>query len=341
MDIRGLKKYIYENKYIEQILEAIGCHHIQYHFSGDYFTCANADGDNKKAIVVYNSESLNCINYTRNITKINRPADLIDLVCYAKNISFPEGLKYISSELGISYYYDFDEDTPESLKLLDMLDDLKSGDITEEKTVLKPISETVLSYYKPYVNALFYEDNIDYATQKEFEIGFDMFTNRYTIPIRSEIGDLIGVKGRYFYRNVPEVKNKYIYIEPCPKSKVIYGLNKTLPFIKRQGRVYIGESEKFVMQLWSYGYRNSGAIGGKELSVYQNNLLIRIGADIVFCFDKDVKKSEYEDTAKSFPEGIPLYYVYDEDNILSPKEAPSDDPYKWQHLIENNIYRLR
>ena len=58
-----------------------------------------------------------------------------------------------------------------------------------------------------------YEDNIDYSTQKEFEIGFDEESNRYTIPIRSEIGDVVGVKGRYFDRKVPEGENKYIYLD--------------------------------------------------------------------------------------------------------------------------------
>jgi DNA primase len=33
--------------------------------------------------------------------------------------------------------------------------------------------------------------------------------------------------------------------------------------------------------------------------------------------------------------------MFDEDNILDEKESPTDDPIKWKHLVENNIYRLR
>lgn len=125
------------------------------------------------------------------------------------------------------------------------------------------------------------------------------------------------------------------------KTKIIYGLYKTLPYIKRTGRIYVGESEKFVKQAWSYGYQNTGGTGGKELSQYQIDMLVRLSVDIVLCLDKDVKKEELEELAERFPDGVPLYYMFDEDNILDEKESPTDDPIKWRYLVENNIYRLR
>ena len=222
-----------------------------------------------------------------------------------------------------------------------MLEDMDSNISEEKEKPLQPISENILSYYKPYVNDLFYEDYIDYETQREFEIGFDEETNRYTIPIRSELGDLVGVKARYFDRKVPDGMSKYIYLEPCAKSKIIYGLYKTLPYIKRVGRIYVGEAEKFVEQAWSYGYRNTGGTGGKELSQYQIDLLVRLGVDIIFCFDKDVTREELEELAERFPEGVPLYYMFDEDNVLNEKESPTDKPVSWEHMVKNNIYRLR
>jgi len=226
LDVKELKNYIYENRYVEQILESIGCHHIKYHASSGYWTCANATGDNNGAIVLYNSEYLMCQNYTRQMIKTNRNTDIVDLVCYTKDLTFPKGLQFICDEIGMSYYHDFEEDIPESFKILKMIDDMSSNTNIEKEKPLKPISESVLSYYKRYGNDLFYEDNIDYSTQKEFEIGFDEESNRYTIPIRSELGDLVGIKGRYFYREVPEGENKYIYLEPCARSKIIYGLYK-------------------------------------------------------------------------------------------------------------------
>ena len=341
MDVQELKNYIYENKYVEQILDSIGCHHIKYHPSNEYWSCANADGYNNGAIVIYDNEFLMCMNYTRQMVKGNRNTDLIDLVCYTKHLTFPQGLKFICEEIGISYYHDFEEDIPESFRILQMIADMNTNITEEKEKPLTPINEHILSYYKPYVNDIFYEDNIDYKTQREFEIGFDEETNRYTIPIRSEIGDLVGVKGRYFYREVPENENKYIYLEPCSKSKILYGLHKTIECIKNKGVVYVFESEKAVMQLWSYGYKNAVSTGGKTISRHQVELLVRLGVKIVFCFDKDVEKSEYENIALMFPDNIPLFYMFDEDNLLDGHESPSDDSNKWQKLKENNVYKLR
>lgn len=341
MDTKELKNYIFENNYVEQILESVGCHHIKYHSTGAYWTAGNPDGDNRGAIILYNNESLICLNKTRQMIRGNRQTDIIDLVCFIKNLTFPEGLKELCSEIGISYYHDFEEDIPDSFKILKMLEEMDSNITEEKERPLKPISESILSYYKPYVNDLFYEDYIDYETQREFEIGFDEETNRYTIPIRSELGDLVGVKARYFDRKVPDGMNKYIYLEPCAKSKVVYGLYKTLPYIKRAGRVFVAESEKAVLQLWSYGYRNCAATGGKSMSNQQIDMLVRTGSTIILCLDKDVKKNEIMEITERFPDNIPLYYIFDEDNILSEKESPSDNPQKWEQLVKNNIYKLR
>ncbi len=339
MDVKELKNYIYENQFVEQILDSIGCHHIRYHST--YWTCANADGDNNNAITVYNNEFLSCVNYTRQMIKVNRQTDIVDLVCYTKKLAFPNGLKFICDEIGMSYYHDFEENIPESFKLLNLLEDMNSNHIQEKEKPLKPIPECILSYYQPFVNKLFFDDHITYATQREFEIGFDTETNRYTIPIRSELGDLVGVKSRYFYQTVPENEMKYLYLEPCARSKVIYGLHKTIGYIKQTGRIFVVEAEKAVLQLWSYGYQNAGATGGKKMSQYQIDLLVRLGATIIFAFDKDVQKDELEELADRFPEGIPLYYLYDEDNILVEKESPSDNQEHWEYMVKNNMYRLR
>lgn len=341
MDVRELKNYIYENRYVEQILESIKCHHIKYHTSGSYWTAANKDGDNKQAIVLRNNEYLYCENYTRQMTSTNRATDIIDLVCYTLCVSFPEALKAICNEIGMSYYHDFEEDIPESFRILKMLEEMNSELDEEKERPLRPISEDILSYYKRYVNDFFYDDNIDYQTQNEFEIGYDETTNRITIPIRSEIGDLVGVKGRLFKEELDDDDLKYLYIEPCARAKVIYGLYKTIDYIKQTGKIYVGESEKFPQQLWSYGYRNSGATGGKELSRHQIEMLVRLGVNIIFAFDKDVTKEELEELANRFPDGVPLFYIFDEDNILGENESPSDKPDKWKYMIENNIYKLR
>lgn len=344
LDIQELKRYIFENGYVEQILEAIQCHSIRYHanIENDYWTCANYDGDNKCAIVIYNTEYLLVKNYTRNMVEAQRTTDLIDLVCFNMKYDFINALQFICNEVGISYYHDFNEDIPESLLLLDMLDDMCSNFSDEDDEIaLKPINPNILDYYFPYVNDLFKKDNISYGTQKDFHIGYDYQTNRITIPIYSEIGDLVGVKGRLFKEYLDEDDIKYLYIIRCNKSRILYGLNKTLPYIKQMNFVFIVESEKAVLQLWTYGYRNCVATGGKTISKHQVDMLVRLGVVPIFCFDKDVSKEEIERIAEMFPEKYEVKYMFDEDNILMEKESPSDKPESWEHLVENNIYRIK
>lgn len=216
----------------------------------------------------------------------DRATDIIDLVCFCEKLSFPEGLKFICQEVGISYYHDFESDIPESLKILKLVNEMSTEQTDEKEVPLKPIPTEILDYYKPYVNDLFYEDGISYSTQKEFQIGYDTETNRITIPIYSEIGDLVGVKGRLFQKDVDESECKYLYLEKCAKSKILFGLNKTLPYIKRLGVVYVVESEKGVMQLWSYGYKNAVSTGGKNISRHQLDMLIRLALKLYFVLIK-------------------------------------------------------
>ena len=338
MDIKLLKEYIIDHNCIEQILTELQCGYIKYHSSG-YYTCSNPDGDNQNAIVVYN-DTLVCKNYTRQISN-KLKNDLIDLVCYIKDCNFPDALKWICQILGIDYYHDFTKDVPESLLITQMIFDMSESYQSNEDKPLIPISPKILTYYKPYVNDMFFKDHISYETQKEFNIGYDESTNRITIPIYSEIGDLVGVKGRLFKEELDKNDLKYIYLEPTSRARILFGLNKTIDYIKREQKVFVVEAEKGVMQGFSYGTCNIVGTGGKELSTTQIEMLTRLGVNIIFAFDKDVSKSEIEDLSKKFLDGVPIYYIYDEDDILDEKESPTDNPEKWNHLITNNIYNIK
>lgn len=340
MDIESLKERILEEDLIPVVLEELGCHHIKH--KDGFFQCANPDGDNTTAVCVYENTNLTTINYTRDIANGRKGSDLISLVEFYKNESFPYALKWICDVLDIDYYSDPNENLPESLKLTKMLLELQENDNTEEdEKPLKPIDEKILSYYKPFVNEMFAEDDVSYETQTEFEIGYDDESNRITIPIRDDLGSLVGVKGRYFYRDVPEGVNKFVYLEKCARSQILYGLYKTIQFIKQKRRVFVVEAEKGVLQLWNAGYYESVSTGGKKISQSQISKLTRLCVPIIFVFDKDVKKEELEYIAKRFIDEVEVYALIDEDNILLEKQSPTDDMKKFEKLLKENIYKLR
>ena len=341
MDIEILKEHILENNFIPTILEELGCHHIRK--KDGYFQCANPDGDNVTAVCVYENTNLTTINYTRDISNgKNIHTDLISLVEFYKNETFPYAVKWICDVLDIDYYSNLDEDLPKSLQLTKMLIEMQSVDTeAETEKPLKPIPEKILSYFKPYVNDMFNEDGVSYDTQAEFEIGYDEFTNRITIPIRDDLGNLVGVKARYFYRQVPEDEQKFMHIEKCARSQILYGLYKTINFIKKAQRVFVTEAEKGVQQLYDKGYFEAVATGGSKISKSQIDKLTRLCVPIIFVFDKDITKEELDDIASRFIDGTEVYALIDTIGILNEKESPTDNISKFEQLLEKCMYKLK
>ena len=337
MVVSDLKELILNNDYTEQILSELGCHHIVN--KGDYITCGNKDGDNKQAVTIYLNENLTCVNYTRQLSNDKRAHDIFDLICFAEGISFPEALKWTCDTLGIDYYQE-QQEIPDFIQIIKMLKGMSSDNGSEDNIPLMPISEKILSYYLPYSNTMFKEDNIPFSTQEEFEVGYDPSTNYITIPIRDELGSLVGVKGRWF-GSANETQNKYLYLEKCNKSRVLYGYFQNKEYIKHSAQLFITESEKSVMQLAGMEYRNVVATGGKTISKHQVELIARTGCSPVFAFDKDVSEEELQSIADMFADGIKIYAIIDTCNILGEKESPSDNSDKWIELATNHIYQIK
>lgn len=337
MDAQEIKNYIYNNELIEDILSALDCHHIKKH--SDFWTAGNPDGDNVSAIVIYNNENLTTLDYTRTLTKQARATDIFDLVAFFEECTFPEALRWCCNTLGLDYYSE-PEDKPESLQILEMLRSMSVGESDEDRAQLKPISEKILDYYLPYGNVMFENDGISLEIQREFGIGYDTCSNRITIPLRDSLGTLCGIKGRLF-GEPDEYDPKYLYLERCSKSKMLYGYYENREFIKNSNIIFCGEAEKFVLQTASYGYRNAVSFGGKSVSKTQMELLIRTGAKICLALDKDVQEDELKDIVSIFPENIPVYAIIDKENILLEKQSPSDDLNKWIKLVSNHIYQIK
>jgi DNA primase len=338
MDVAELKTYIYTNGLAKDILSALGCTRIKSH--SNYISAANPDGgDNPNAIILYLSEALICIDYTRNIVNANRTTDIFDLISYFKDCNFFQSLKWTCDALGLDYYSET-QDVPESLQILKLLKSMSIGEDEEDDSPVKPISEKILDYYLPYGSKMWEDSNVSLTTQRFFELSFDPCSNSIAIPIRDELGTLIAVKARKLEYNPNLGESKYFFLEPGAKSQVLYGLYQNLKLIQLQGIVYVGESERFVHQLYEMGYYGVST-GGSKVSKRQIEMLTRLGVKICFCFDEDISEEELRNIVEGFMDGIPIYAMIDRDNILDKKESPSDNLQKWQYLIKNNIYKIK
>lgn len=350
MDIKSLKNYLNNNQdKIQFILEELGFHHIKYHKGNpdDYLTFGNPQGDNTSAVSLYLNESLLVINYTRQICNSKENCDFIDLVKYFRDQEEPDNnffltLKWISEKAGLSYYHDFEKEEFQSLKVLKMLQGmLKKIDNKDDDDIpLKPKDEIILSYYFPWVNDMFLEDGISYSTQRTFEIGYDCNTNRITIPVRDEVKTLVGVKGRYGSREVPEGIEKYYYLESCSRGKILYGYYLTKKYIDENDIILVFEAEKSVLQCWSYGIRNVVATGGTKLGSNQIDKLTRLNKKVILCFDSDFTKDDIQKLRNRFLGYVDFSAIIDKNNLLKKKESPSDRKEVLEMLLKNNVYQF-
>ena len=293
INAQEIKEYIYENDKIEYILQELDMQGIKV--CGNYIQCGfpiSLDGKSKKSCVIYHTNDfLNVEAYTRDIKDEYGRSDIINLVCFVKSLYFTESLKWICDTLGLDYYSDPNEDLPESLKWTKMVMEVSKGE-KEKVERLKPINEKILDYYYKLGSVKFKKEGLSYSTQRIFEVGYDLISDRITIPIRDELGTLVGVKGRRIDSKT-DMGDKYIYLEPCAKSQILYGLNLTKKYIKEKSEVIVVESEKSVMKLWDYGIKNAVAVGGHDLSRTQVEKLSRLCCnEIIICYDQDVHRGE-------------------------------------------------
>ena len=132
MDVQRLKEHILDNNLVPDILTEIGCHHIKTR--SDMIQAANPDGDNVTAICVYLNENLTTLNYTRQILPSGqtRTTDFMDLVSYIRNCSFFETIRWLCNFCGLDYYAD-EEELPESLQVLQFLNQMNKESSIEEE----------------------------------------------------------------------------------------------------------------------------------------------------------------------------------------------------------------
>lgn len=337
MDIRDLKEEILNREILADILSELGCHHIVDR--NDYITCGNKDGDNPRSIVVYKNEYISCTNYTRQITKNGRSADIFDLIAYSEDCSFAEAMKFACGVAGIDYYGEREEMSV-SRQMAKMLYGISFNEEDEDATPVKPISEEILGYFFPYGNKMWVDEGISLATQAEFGISYDPQTNYIAIPIYDALGSLVGVKGRYFGES-DDYHPKYIYLENCNKSKILFGHWQNRDHIKNSKYLIVVESEKSVLKLAEYGFRNAVATGGKTISKYQIELIARTGCTPVFAFDKDVQENELKQIADMFVDGITVYAVIDTNDLLNEKESPMDREDIWRKLYKDCVFKVK
>jgi len=357
-DLREIKNRIYDEELIIDILEALECLNINEEQNGQLFTAQlpiEFQSNNKRAVQVKNNESL-----TSHIRNRGIQGDIFSIIGYILfdcqefedvKENLYEIKAWICNLFGWNEYMDFVtgfKSIPKKQEwnswLKPYLSSNKTRDLFEDNLNRKnrPIDRSIFTRYimKPHYE--FIKSGINCQTQREFEIGFCMDTQRVIYPIYDNDGkEIVGIKGRYVGKNkdVAEQK-KYLYLIPCDKSILLYNLHRALPYIQEKQEVYVFESAKSCMLAYQYGFKNAVSIEGNEMSNVQAYLLIQLKVPIIFCFDKDMDLSFIKKQAKLIRGGI-CYTILDKEDLLNEKDSPIDRGKEtWEYLIKKHKYKL-
>jgi len=205
-----------------------------------------------------------------------------------------------------------------------------------------PLPESVLDEFVHAGHINWVRDNIPLHVQEEFEVCFDIQSERICLPTRDKGGRLVGVKGRST-RKEDEEKYKYLPIYAFQKSKELFNLHRAIDYIRASNTIILFESEKSCLKAHGFEQYNTASQMGSDLSKIQAAIIKNISPElnIILCFDSDKSVKEIKNMAKVFGKYENLYAVYDKVGLLNKGESPVDQTKEvWQKLLKHYCYKI-
>ena len=326
------KELLNQPEKLKEVLEHYNFHNVIIHQS--YISFGRSVDSSKKSIVIRltNNDYLYVKDYARNIQK-----DLFTYISEQRLAEFADILSTVKSILNITDYYDFFGDRG---IFGGFYERIRKRNISKINTY----DESLLDKYKMYGNARFVKDNISIDAQQFFGIRYDVESQGIVIPIRNQLGQLMGVKVRCNYE-VEDGEMKYYYLVPCSMSQTLFGYSQNYNHLVGN-TVYVLESEKSVMQCYSYGIRNCVALGSGSISNKQVQMLFELNPKkVIFLHDTGFTQ-EYIDRNISMVENYSRfsemeigYWDWENSKYKSDiKNSPTDLGYKiFKDILLNEI----
>lgn len=326
------EKLLEQPESIEHILYTFGFDKIR--IRNRELRCAFEPGMNPTAVVIrlQDNENLFVKDYERNIS-----LDLINYLIKSKNIPFKDVMNVIKQELHLDSIYNYKRKSGLFGGLYDKIS-RHNGEIS-----VTTYPEEILKQYGNTPNTLWLKDGISLSTQRKWGIGYDVESQRITMPIRTSTGEIMAIKGRANFE-LDEFTPKYLYIVNGPMSQTLFGYSENYSSLY-ENEILVVESEKSVLILDSWGYNNVVALGSNSLSTTQAKLLMSLNPKrVTFLLDKSLPLENTKrnaDLLKTFctMRQLEIRYWNWEDNLtLDDKSAPCDDTkVEFEYILTNEI----
>lgn len=307
---------------ILKVLESLDYQNITYNSSHNEYRFAREYGRNPSSVRL----SIDTLSYICFST--NERGNLYSLVMNKKSINFPKSLEYIADLLGLEKS-SFNKAVKVPFggfykKLI--------REIQEPEMSMQTYDESVLEEYLGKFNRKFFDDGISYKTQEKFNVGYDIWTNRITVPEYTFDGKICGIMGRSNDINCTK-EERWLPIIPCSRSLTLYGFHTNYECIQRKSLCVIGESEKFPQQLDTMGSNVGLGSCGCHLSdtqvKYIKGLLV---SKNILAYDEGLEEEYIREEAKKLKIDNAVFhnhvgYIWDSEHRVIPKGSkgsPSD-----------------
>lgn len=336
MSAEKLREYLIQNpEEIVKILEVTDFHSISFFDNKKEIRCAYYEGGNHTSVAI-NCETLQTYVFSKGIG-----GDLFYIISLHNNWSMSQTLNLIYKILNIKDVNELDIPF-----IFEGFYKKISAFNKQDKENILPVD--TLNRFVNHPSVRFAKDNISYLTQYKFKIKYDTITNRVIVPWFNKKGDLVGITGRYNFNDIGN-NPKWKAVENFPKGNYLYGIYENQKEIEEMDYVIIGESEKFVMQLDSYGYHNGLALGNCTITDKQARIIKSLPVKkIIIALDEGVNIEHILAQCEKLKGGIfnnnkEIWCIYDNENKVIPKESkasPTDfGKEKLEYLLKNCCFR--
>lgn len=322
MSITEIKKELCKNPdNIKKLLEYYKFYGI--HSTTKEIRCARDKESNKTSIRVMINDNLFAEDFAKAIK-----GDLFSIICNCRNLKLYEVINTTKALFNIENGL-IGETFQKKTVFGGIFDNLKKRN--EQVYSCETYREEILNDYNNGYNIRFLRDGISLKTQKKFNIGYCNETNRITVPWRDYEGKIVGIMGRY--NGTSDNLPKWFPVIPFSKSMVLFGYSENYIQLLNNDIIYVGESEKFVLQLDTIGYNNAVALGKNSVSSQQIKAILKtLPKKIIMCYDEGLDLNIIINQCMKIKESskllnIEVGYVYDENNEIlneGSKDSPSD-----------------
>lgn len=298
---------------------------------------------------------------------------LFDLIMSVNNMTFAEAFSYICKYKNITNFDKKKKGLQKHETQNNDLSFLKLHLYKKDKQLVKlpSYNNYILNMFDNYMPLSWHEEGIKDEIAELFQIKFYINQFKCIIPHFDINGNLVGIRGRAFFKDEVENGKKYMPLTiqkltyRYPMQYNLYGIFQNQYNIRKIKKAILFESEKSVMLYGSYFNQENNislALCGMSFSLYQRDLLLSLGVEeVTICFDKqyqieliddkNIDKNskiwkEYENYIKRLIKISEMLIPYCNvaivvswDETLSYKDAPIDKSKKiFEELYRNRYY---